>query len=84
MIYTAFDDVNNPYAHDIDLKDKTGVSLFTAACKGFPDDDKLQLSIEEAQTIKDEFERANSDYVWGTDCMQITDKRGTLRDLFDD
>ena len=78
MSTDTFDDVNNPYDHDIYLKDNTGVTLFTTACKVLPDDDKLQISIEEAQKIKDDFERANPDYVWGTDFMQIPDTHGKM------
>ena len=77
------EEITNPYDNDINLKDKTGVTLFTDSCKGLPDDEKLQISIEDAQTIKDEFERENSDYVWGTDCMQIPDKNGVLKKFFD-
>ena len=81
---TLIDDNTNPYSQTINLKDKTGLSLFREACKGLDDDDKVDLTIENAKAFKEEVDRAAADFCWGTICSDIPNDAGKGIDLLDD
>ena len=58
----SLNDNTNPFVFSIDLKDKIGNTLFLQATKGLSDNEKVTLSIETAQSFKEEVDQAAADY----------------------
>ena len=76
-------DNTNPYAFNIDLKEKIGSSLFLSATKGLDDDDKISLSVDTAVDFKAEVDRSAADFCWGTVCSDISIGGGNSKDLLE-
>ena len=78
------DDNTNPFTFKMDLKDKLGNPLFLNAIKGFEDEDKIALSPETSQQIKEEVDRAAAQFCWGSVCSDIANYNRGSKDLLVD
>ena len=56
----SISDISNPYAGEINLSDRVGVSLYSTAIKGLPEERKLVFSQEKAMHFKSEIDKANT------------------------
>ena len=80
----VIDDITNPYALQIGLTSKAGLSLFAATTKGLADKEKLDLLVAKAALFKQEIDCAAADYCWGMVCSRINKDAGTAVNLLED
>ena len=70
-VSATISDLTNPFAGNIDLKDKVGLSLFVKATEGLPKEQKFNLSQETARKTVEAIEQANQAFFWGHVCFKI-------------
>ena len=81
---TTVSDISNPYAGEINLLTKIGLSLYQESIKGLPEEKKLSFNPEKSTNFKNQMDKANTKYVWGLVCFKIPDSSGTNQDFLEE
>ena len=83
-------DVYNPYAFKIDLSSSEGRKVYARSTKGLDDDEKYDMSVEDAENFFDAAVQASEEFCWGDVVENIEinwDSQGNLKEtknMFED
>ena len=83
-------DIYNPYAFKIDLSSSEGRKVYARSTRGLDDDEKYDMSVEDAENFFDAAMQASEEFCWGNVVENIEidwDSQGNpkeTKNLFED